>query len=307
MRVVTTRPARRPELGEYLRARRDRITPAQAGIAAFPGPRRVPGLRREELAMLAGVSTDYLSRVEQGRQAHVSVAVLDALARALRLDEIEHAHLRDLAAPATRPGHGPGPGGARQRPDPGLLRLMTALDHLPVLLLGYRGDVLAQNALLETVLGRPFGEGTSFTRFLFQDPLARQRIINWEMFAAASVAALRREVGRRPYDTALRRLIDDLRADPQVDAWWHDHRVVDYSSLVKNIDHPVAGQLRFEVETVSAPLDPEQRLVVYTAEPDSPTARALPLLASYGTDTGPGPGADVSMGSGASNRAVTTD
>ena len=255
--------------------------------------------------MLAGVSTDYLSRVEQGRQAHVSVAVLDALARALRLDEIEHAHLRDLAAPATRPGHGPG--GARQRPDPGLLRLMTALDHLPVLLLGYRGDVLAQNALLETVLGRPFGEGTSFTRFLFQDPLARQRIINWEMFAAASVAALRREVGRRPYDTALRRLIDDLRADPQVDAWWHDHRVVDYSSLVKNIDHPVAGQLRFEVETVSAPLDPEQRLVVYTAEPDSPTARALPLLASYGTDTGPGPGADVSMGSGASNRAVTTD
>ena len=257
--------------------------------------------------MLAGVSTDYLSRVEQGRQAHVSVAVLDALARALRLDEIEHAHLRDLAAPATRPGHGHGPGGARQRPDPGLLRLMTALDHLPVLLLGYRGDVLAQNALLETVLGRPFGEGTSFTRFLFQDPLARQRIINWEMFAAASVAALRREVGRRPYDTALRRLIDDLRADPQVDAWWHDHRVVDYSSLVKNIDHPVAGHLRFEVETVSAPLDPEQRLVVYTAEPDSPTARALPLLASYGTDTGPGPGADVSMGSGASNRAVTTD
>jgi transcriptional regulator with XRE-family HTH domain len=305
MRCVTSRPARRPELGDYLRARRDRITPAQAGIAAFPGPRRVPGLRREELAMLAGVSTDYLSRVEQGRQAHVSAAVLDALARALRLDETEHAHLRDLAAPAARPGHGPG--GARQRPDPGLLRLMTALDHLPVLLLGYRGDVLAQNALLETVLGRPFGEGTSFTRFLFQDPLARQRIINWEMFAAASVAALRREAGRRPYDTALRRLIDDLRADPRVDAWWHDHRVVDYSSLVKNIDHPVAGHLRFEVETVSAPLDPEQRLVVYTAEPDSPTARALPLLASYGTDAGPGAGADVSMGSGASNRAVTTE
>jgi transcriptional regulator with XRE-family HTH domain len=305
MRFVTSRPARRPELGEYLHARRDRITPAQAGITAFPGPRRVPGLRREELAMLAGVSTDYLSRVEQGRQAHVSGAVLDALARALRLDETEHAHLRDLAAPAARPGHGPRE--ARQRPDPGLLRLMTALDHVPVLLLGHRGDVLAGNALLETVLGRPFGEGTSFTRFLFQDPLARRRIINWEMFAGASVAALRREVGRRPYDTALRRLIDDLRTDPQVDAWWHDHRVVDYSSLVKNIDHPVAGQLRFEVETVSAPLDPEQRLVVYTAEPDSPTARALPLLASYGTDTGPGAGADVSIGSGTPNRAVSTD
>ena len=110
------------------------------------------------------------------------------------------------------------------------------------------------------------------------------------------MAALRREAARRPYDTALRRLIDDLRADPQVDSWWHDHRVVDYSSMVKNIDHPVAGRLRFDVETVSAPLDPEQRLVVYTAEPDSPTVRALPLLASYGADSG----------SGASNRAVTT-
>ena len=290
---VTSRRTRRPELGEYLRARRDRITPAQAGIAAFPGPRRVPGLRREELAVLAGVSTDYLSRVEQGRQAHVSDAVLDALARALRLDETERAHLRDLAAPAARPGHSPA--GVRQRPDPGLLRLMTALDHLPVLVLGHRGDVLARNALLEVVLGRPFGEGTSFTRFLFQDPLARQRIVNWETFAAASVAALRREAGRRPYDAVLRRLIDDLRADRQVDSWWHDHQVVDHSSLVKNIDHPVAGPLRFDVETVSAPLDPEQRLVVYTAEPDSPTARALPLLASYGAGIGPG----------ASNRTVT--
>jgi transcriptional regulator with XRE-family HTH domain len=294
MSSVPPRRPPSPELGEYLRARRDRITPAQAGITAFAGPRRVPGLRREELAMLAGVSTDYLSRVEQGRQAHVSGAVLDALARALRLDETEHAHLRDLAAPGAPPR--PGPPGARQRPDPGLLRLMTALDHLPVLLLGHRGEVLARNTLLETVLGRPFGAGTSFTRFLFQDPLARQRIVNWDTFAAASVAALRREAARRPYDTALRRLIDDLRADPEVDAWWHDHRVVDYSSMVKNIDHPAAGRLRFDVETVSAPLDPEQRLVVYTAEPDSPTARALPLLASYGADSG----------SGASNRAVTT-
>jgi transcriptional regulator with XRE-family HTH domain len=285
MSFVASRRPVKPELGEFLRARRDRITPAQAGITAFPGPRRVPGLRREELAVLAGLSTDYLSRVEQGRQAHVSEAVLNALARSLRLDETEHAHLRDLAAPAAAPR--PGPQVARQRPDPGLLRLMTALDHLPVLLLGHRGDVLARNMLLETVLGRPFSAGTSFTRFLFEDPLARARIVNWEVFGAASVAALRRETARRPYDAALRRLIDDLRTDAQVDAWWHDHRVVDYSSLVKDIDHPVAGRLRFGVETVTAPQDPEQRLIVYTAEPDSPAAHALPLLASYGTDADP--------------------
>ena len=223
--------------------------------------------------MLAGVSTDYLSRVEQGRQAHVSVAVLDALARALRLDETEHAHLRDLAAPAARPGHGPA--GARQRPDPGLLRLMTALDHLPVLLLGYRGDVLARNALLETVLGRPLARA--------RRSLASCSRTRWPASASSTGrCSPRRRWPRCAARWAAARTTPRCAtssmtcADPQVDAWWHDHRVVDYSSLVKNIDHPVAGRLRFEVETVSAPLDPEQRLVVYTAEPDSPTARACP-------------------------------
>lgn len=245
----------------------------------FPGPRRVPGLRREELAVLAGLSPDYYSRLEQGRQANISTAVLDALARALRLDDVERAHLGDLAAPARR---SPTTVDVPQRADPGLLRLMTALDHLPVLLLGHRGDVLAANHLLRAVLGRELPPGSSFVEFLFLDPLARQRIVNWQDFAQASVAALRRELGRRPYDRTLTALIDHLRStDSDVAAWWDDHGVLDYASVAKRILHPEAGELRFDIEIVSPPQDLEQRLVVYTAEPDSRTIEMLPLLASW--------------------------
>lgn len=145
----------RSAFGEFLRSRRDRLTPAQAGMTAFPGQRRVPGLRKEELAVLAGLSPDHYSRLEQGRQSSVSDTMIDALARALRLDEVEHAHLRDLAAPTSR--RRTTGWEAPQQPDPGLLRLMTALDHVPVLLLGRRAEVLARNALLPAVLGRPLG------------------------------------------------------------------------------------------------------------------------------------------------------
>jgi transcriptional regulator with XRE-family HTH domain len=273
-------PQNRAALGAFLRARRDRLTPAQAGIDPFPGARRVPGLRREELAVLAGLSPDYYSRLEQGRQSNMSREVLDALARALRLNEVEHAHLRDLAAPAPR--RRASTAEAAQRPDPGLLRLMAALDHVPVLLLGHRGDVLARNALLRAVLGPSLEPGTSFPRFMFCDPAARERIVNWADFAQATVAALRREAGRRPHDGRLLALIGELRAvDPDVASWWDDHAVRDYASAAKRIRHPAAGDLSFDIEIVSPPQDPGQRLVVYTAEPGSPTARLLPILASW--------------------------
>jgi transcriptional regulator with XRE-family HTH domain len=268
----------RSAMGAFLRSRRDRLTPAQAGMTAFPGPRRVPGLRREELAVLAGLSPDYYGRLEQGRQAHVSDGVLDALARALRLDAVEHAHLRDLAAPTSRRRTQPE---VPQRPDPGLLRLADALGHVPVLLLGHRAEVLADNALLRAVLGRRLEPGTSFARYLLRDPLARERIANWGDFAPTSVAALRREAGRRPHDHRLTALIDDLRTDPEVARWWDDHAVRDHTSLVKRVRHPAAGLLTFGVEAVTAPHEPDQTLVVYTVEPDSPTARLLPLLASW--------------------------
>jgi transcriptional regulator with XRE-family HTH domain len=273
-------PADRAPLGAFLRSRRDRLSPAQAGIRAFPGPRRVPGLRKEELAVLAGLSPDYYSRLEQGRQANISVEVLEALARALRLDEVEHAHLLDLAAPTTRRRLSQSE--PAQRPDPGLLRLMDTLEHVPVLLLGNRGDVLACNLLLQAVLGPELVPGTSFMRYLFQDPLARERIVNWADFAAAAVAGLRRETARRPNDRRLAALIEELRAgDEDVARWWNDHTVHDYASVAKQIEHPTAGGLEFAIEFVAPPLEPDQRLVIYTAQPHSRTAQMLPLLASW--------------------------
>lgn len=272
-------PADRSALGAFLRARRDRLTPAQAGITPFPGARRVPGLRKEELAVLAGMSAEHYSRLEQGRQHAVSDDLVEALARALQLTELERTHLRALAAPSRRRRAQPD---RAQRPEPGMLRLMTALDHLPVLLLGRRSEVLARNALLGAVLGPEVHPGATFLRWLFLDPQARRRIVNWDDFAAASVGALRFELGQRPEDAALIALVDELRhADADVAGWWADQRVTFRTSLVKRIAHPVAGAMEFGIETVVGPHDPDQRLVVYTVEPGSSTARTLPLLASW--------------------------
>ncbi|KUL41353.1 helix-turn-helix transcriptional regulator [Actinoplanes awajinensis] len=276
-------PADRAALGAFLRSRRDRLTPAQAGITAFPGPRRVPGLRKEELAVLAGLSPDHYSRLEQGRQPTVTDQVVQALSRALQLDEVERQHLRDLAAPTShRRWAGPE---TAQRPDPGMLRLMGALGHVPVLLLGRRSQVLAGNGLLRAVLGPALEPGASFARWLFLDPDARVRIVNWADFAAPAVGALRYEVGRHPDDRRLTDLVEELRrSDPDVARWWDDQRVTFRTSLTKHLTHPTAGPLTFGIESVVGPHDTEQRLVVYTVEPDSPTARVLPLLASWAAE-----------------------
>lgn len=270
--------ADRTQLGAFLRSRRDGLTPADVGMRAFPGPRRVPGLRKEELAVLAGVSADYYSRLEQGRQANVSRSVLDALAGALRLNEVERKHLHALADPSNQ--H-PSKAVLVQHADPGLLRLMTVLDSVPALILGRRGEVLATNALLTAVLGnvRP---ASSLVRFMFFDPLARERIVNWGHFAASSVAALRGELGRHPDDDRLVALIEELRSrDADAAQWWDDHGVQDYASAAKQILHPIVGALAFDIETVLATRATDQVLVVYTAQPDSETLRKLPFLASW--------------------------
>jgi len=157
---------------------------------------------------------------------------------------------------------------------------MTALDHLPVLLLGHRSEVLASNAMFGAVL-RDFVPGSSFPRFLFLDPLVRERILNWSQFASALVAALRRDAGRHPRDRRPTALIDELRdADCDVARWWDDYGVRDYASVAKSFRHPIVGDLSFDIEIVSPPHDPDQHLVVYTAQPGSPTAGLLPALAS---------------------------
>ncbi|WP_306205300.1 helix-turn-helix transcriptional regulator [Actinoplanes sp. RD1] len=271
-------------LGSFLRSRRDRLTPAEAGITAFPGVRRVPGLRKDELAVLAGISPDHYSRLEQGRQSTLSDDICDALARALRLDEHERRHLRALAGPAPRRAATDRP----QRPEPGLLRVMTALDHVPGLLLGRRSEVLARNALLDAVLGVSFLPGRIFVRWLLLEPVARERIVNWEDFARAAVGGLRYETGRHPHDRKLATLIEDLRAgSAQVSQWWTDQTVTDRSSVVKHLVHPAAGLLEFAIEAVALPHAPDQRLIVYTCEPDSSTARVLPFVRSWGSERVP--------------------
>lgn len=280
--TVGAMPTDRSPLGAFLRSRRDRLTPAQAGITAFPGPRRVPGLRKEELAVLAGLSPDHYSRLEQGRQHTVTDDVVAALSRALQLDDIEAGHLRNLAAP-TAPRRRAAPDLA-VRADPGMLRLMAQLDQVPTLLLGRRSDVLAANRLVREVLGWPAEPGASFARWLLLDPAARERITNWADFAAAAVGAMRYEVGRHPEDRHLAALVRELRdGDPDVARWWDDQRVTFRTSLTKKVAHPVAGPLVFGIESVVGPHDPDQRLIVYTVEPDSPTARVLPLLATWAT------------------------
>ncbi|MBY4129283.1 helix-turn-helix domain-containing protein [Rhodococcus fascians] len=266
----------RSALSAFLRDRRDRITPTEAGLPTYPGTRRVPGLRREELAALAGVSPDYYSKLEQGRQANVSNEVLGAIARALKLDDVEWAHLLDLASPALSAGDD------TERPDSGLLQVMKALDHVPVLLLGRSGTILASNALVRAVLSLPPTAGESLFDYLFRNPVARERIVNWSQFAAASVAALRRDLARRPADSTLSALIDELRSsEPSFEQWWIDHEVAEFAGATKIIQHPAAGTLQFGIEFLTSPTAPNQSLIVYTVEEGSSTAKVLPILASW--------------------------
>jgi DNA-binding XRE family transcriptional regulator len=266
----------RSALSAFLRDRRDRMTPIEAGIRTYPGARRVPGLRREELAALAGVSPDYYSKLEQGRQANVSNEVLLAIASALKLDDVESAHLLDLASPATPTED------AAQVPNPGLLQVMKALDHVPVILLGRSGAVLASNSLVRSVLSLQPSADQSLFHYLFRNPIARERIVNWSQFAAASVAGLRRDLARRPGDRALIDLIAELRStEPCFEQWWSDHEVREFERATKIIQHPAAGTLEFGIEFLTSPSEPDQSLIVYTVEDGSSTAEILPILASW--------------------------
>ncbi|MET3953156.1 transcriptional regulator with XRE-family HTH domain [Rhodococcus sp. OAS809] len=272
----------RAALSAFLRDRRDRVSPASVGLTAYPGRRRVPGLRREELAQLAGVSPDYYSKLEQGRQANVSKEVLQALARALRLDDVEARHLFDLASPeASREATAQPPGPDVQVPDPGLLQVLAALDHVPAIQLGRSGEILASNALVRAVLSLA-PDDTSMFHYLFRNPIARERTVNWSQFAAAMVAGLRRNAGRRPWDTTLTRLIEELRgSEPDFSHWWDDHDVQEFGRSVKVIQHPVAGTMQFGIEFLCTPDNPDQSLIVYTVESGSSTERILPILASW--------------------------
>jgi transcriptional regulator with XRE-family HTH domain len=266
------------ELGHFLKSRRARVRPEDVGVQPF-GRRRVPGLRREELAQLAGVSFDYYVRLEQGRAGHPSEAVLDAIARALRLDDAERAHLFDLSRPvprrrAARP----------ERVRPQLRRLLDALHDVPAMVIGRRMDVLAWNRLAAALLG-DWGalprEQRNSARQFFLDDGARALYVDWDENARATVAWLRMAAGRHPDDAGLAELIGELSMkSEEFRRLWPRHDVREKTHGTKRLRHPIVGPLTLSYETLILPGDRDQALFLYTAEPGSESETALRLLGS---------------------------
>ncbi|MEU6089239.1 helix-turn-helix transcriptional regulator [Streptomyces sp. NPDC047085] len=271
------------DLGDFLRSRRARIRPEEVGLPSH-GRRRVPGLRREEVAQLAGVSVDYYIRLEQGRGPSVSDAVLDAIARVLRLDETEHTYLRTVARPRGRRERRPATPRVRQ----GVQLLLDSMERTPAFVLGRRMDVLAWNALGDAVGGfsRMAPGERNMPRQVFLDPAARDLYPEWAAVAAQTVANLRIGAGRYADDPELCALVGELSLKSEdFRRLWADHQVKECAYGVKKVRHPVAGLLTLPYETLTVPTDPDQTIVVYTPEPGSETAERLALLGSWETST----------------------
>ena len=272
------------ELRDFLRSRRARITPEEAGLPPQPGARRVPGLRREEVAQLAGMSVDYYVRLERGRHLNVSESVLDALARALSLNDTEREHLFAVARPA-RGRRAPLP---PQRVRPGLYRVLDSLAGIPATVIGRRLDVLATNKMaraLVTDFDRLPHRERNMVRYMFLNDGARELYLDWEMAARSTVAALHRYAGRYPSDPQLAELVGELSVrDTDFRRWWADHDVFQHGYGYKRLHHPVVGDLTLDYESLTVAGDPEQSLGLHTAEPGSPSEQALRLLASWVND-----------------------
>ncbi|MEU1009615.1 helix-turn-helix transcriptional regulator [Streptomyces sp. NPDC005890] len=269
------------EVGDFLRSRRARIRPEEVGLPAH-GRRRVPGLRREEVAQLAGVSVDYYIRLEQGRGTSVSDAVLDSVARVLRLDETEQAYLRTVARPRRQRKQPAGPSRVR----PGVQLLLDAMERSPAFVLGRRMDVLAWNALGDAVNGfsRLAPAERNVARLVFLDPAGRELYPEWHAVAAQTVAHLRVNAGRYADDPELCALVGELSVRSEdFRRLWADHEVRECAYGVKKVRHPVAGLLTLPYETLTPPTDPGQTIVAYTPEPGSETAERLALLGSWAT------------------------
>lgn len=277
----------RAEVREFLMSRRAKISPETAGLPAG-GNRRVPGLRRSEVATLAGVSVEYYSRLERGTIAGASSSVLESLARALHLDDTERAHLLDLARAADGI---PASGRSRRRsPKNTATRnsLHWALDAITDAVAFVRDshqDLLATNALGRAFYSPVIGDGgrtPNLARFQFLDPASRDFYPDWELFAEMCVAIMRAEAGRDPHDKALQDLVGELstRSDT-FRTLWAAHNVRTHGSGTKRFQHPVVGELTLAYEELAVTADPGTILMIYTAEPGSPGAERLQLLASY--------------------------
>jgi transcriptional regulator with XRE-family HTH domain len=270
------------DIAEFLSSRRARVTPEQAGLPTY-GTRRVKGLRREEVASLAGVSVEYYKRLERGTASGVSDSVLEALAQALQLDDAERAHLFDLARAANpiaprrrRP--------AQQRVRPVVLRILESIT-APAIVRDSRVDYLAANPLGRALYAPLFDsreQPANSARFTFLDPAAQEFYVDWERTAKDLVAHLRSEAGRNPYDRGLSDLVGELstRSEP-FRTWWAAHNVRYHQSGTKRLRHPVVGELELAYEVMDVSADEGLTIAAYSAEPGSRSAEALDLLASW--------------------------
>jgi transcriptional regulator with XRE-family HTH domain len=277
----------RTEVRDFLTSRRARITPEQAGLPFYGTKRRVAGLRREEVAMLAGVSTDYYTRLERGNLAGVSDSVLEAVAGALQLDESERSHLSDLA-------HAANAGGRQRRTSPkqhlrpGVQRILDSIS-TPSYVRNNRLDILGINRLGRALLSDLYGDDTNrpnLARYMFLDARSRDFYVEWAAVAKDVVAALRIEAGRNPYDRGLTDLIGELSTrSEEFRTWWAGHNVRLHRTSTKQLHHPVIGELELTGEALELPGDVGLTIVTYTVEPNSASEHALGFLASWSAQT----------------------
>src|SRR3989441_12036072 len=271
----------RNEIREFLTSRRAKITPDQVDLPVYGDNRRVPGLRREEVALLAGVSVDYYTRLERGNASGVSESVLEALARALQLDEAERAHLFDLAR-AAHTTTGTRRRQAKQRVRPSAQRILDAMTAAPAFVRNGRLDILAANRLGHAFYSQHFDsphQPANSARFIFLDPRSIDFYVDWEQVATDAVAILRSEAGRDPYDRGLSDLVGELSTRSEIfRARWAAHNVRFHDTGVKRFDHPVVGHLELTFETMPLSADDGLMMFVYTAELGSKSAEALDLL-----------------------------
>ncbi|ALV47460.1 XRE family transcriptional regulator [Arthrobacter alpinus] len=298
----------RDEIREFLSSRRAKITPAQAKLPAYGGTRRVAGLRREEVAMLAGVSVDYYTKLERGNFGSVSEGVLHALARALQLDDAEREHLFHLATSTAtiKPGRRSTPSHTVRA---AVQRVVDGLTDAPAFIRNNRRDLLAANdlgrALYSEVYADADGHGTvnhgtvNTVRYLFFNDGAREFFKHWDKAAADIVANLRTEVGRDPHDRGLQDLIGELSTRSQeFSSLWAAHDVRYHDTGSKALHHPVVGDLELTFEVMDLPADVGQSLIVYGAEPGSATEEALHLLSIWAaTNKAQATGQGVSLSS----------
>ncbi|MEU9098311.1 helix-turn-helix transcriptional regulator [Streptomyces sp. NPDC048361] len=275
----------RSELSEFLRSRRARLKPEDVGLPDHGRHRRVPGLRREELAQLAGVSVAYYTRLEQGNAQNVSVEVLDAIGRALRLNDIEQDHLTHLAKGKAKKKRA---ACRTQHVRPALQQLMDAMDNVPAQLIGRRLDILGWNRMAAALFGDMAQlppQERNMARHVFLDPASRSLYVDWHGKAVDVVSILRLCAGCYPDDPQLTALVGELSVkSEEFRSMWAAHTVADKGHGVKRLRHPVVGELTLAYETLKLPDEHDLSLVTFHAEPGSASEESLRLLGSWSAD-----------------------